>query len=56
MLTEDKPGMIVYEDDFQVVAKSKKYWNENQTHLWSPFALCSVLAIVLYGHECEVDL
>lgn len=25
MLTEDKPGMIVYEDDFQVVAKSKKY-------------------------------
>lgn len=24
-LTTDRPGMIVYEDDFQVVAKSKKY-------------------------------
>ncbi len=24
-LTTDRPGMIVYEDDFQVVAKSHKY-------------------------------
>lgn len=25
MLKEEKPGMIVYEDAFQIVAKSKKY-------------------------------
>ena len=25
MLTEEKPGMIVYEDEFQVVSKSKRY-------------------------------
>jgi hypothetical protein len=24
-LTTDRPGMIVYEDEYQVVAKSKKY-------------------------------
>ncbi len=24
-LTTDRPGMILYEDDFQVVAKSRKY-------------------------------
>ncbi len=25
MLTTDKPGMIVYEDDYQIVAKSREY-------------------------------
>ena len=25
MLTTDRPGMIVYEDEFQVVARSQKY-------------------------------
>jgi hypothetical protein len=25
ILKTDKPGMILYEDEFQVVAKSKKY-------------------------------
>lgn len=28
-LTEHRPGMIVYEDDFQIVAKSREYYKGN---------------------------